>query len=64
MITCQIKGILLGKQQSLIKENNIHIGNNVSEQNFVKLRTERDNITCSELMIPSIQVNMGMEIFL
>ncbi len=41
------------------KNNNIHIGNNVSEQNFVKLRIERDKtLPAPELMIPSIQVNM------
>ena len=41
------------------KKNNIHIGNNVSEQNFVKLRTERDKtLPAPDLMIPSIQVNM------
>ena len=40
------------------KNNNIHIGNNVSEQNFVKLRTERDKtLPTPELMIPSIPVS-------
>ena len=41
------------------KNNNIHIGNNVSKEKFVHLRTERDKtLPAPELMVPSIQVNM------
>ncbi len=38
---------------------NIHVGNGISEQAFVKLRTERDKaLAVPDLLLPAIQVNM------
>ena len=39
--------------------NNIHVGNNVSEDSFVEMREKRDaSLTMPRLIMPSIQVNM------
>ncbi|HMB47157.1 MAG TPA: MBL fold metallo-hydrolase [Afifellaceae bacterium] len=41
------------------KANNIHVGKGASEEEFVKMRTERDaTLDMPKLIIPSIQVNM------
>jgi len=41
------------------KANNIHVGQGTSEEDFVKMRTERDaTLDMPRLIIPSIQVNM------
>ena len=41
------------------KLRNIHIGGNITEAEFVKLREERDKTLSSpKLIMPSIQVNM------
>ena len=41
------------------KENNIHVGNNISKDEFIKLRSDRDaSLKMPFLMIPSVQVNM------
>lgn len=41
------------------KQNNIHVGNNITEQEFVDMRTARDKtLSMPFLMIPSVQVNM------
>lgn len=41
------------------KANNIHVGQGKSEDDFVKMRTERDaTLDMPKLIIPSIQVNM------
>ena len=41
------------------KNNNIHISNRTNEDEFVKIREERDKtLGMPELIIPSIQVNM------
>lgn len=41
------------------REHNIHVGNGVAEQNFVKLREDRDRtLSMPRLIIPSLQVNM------
>jgi hypothetical protein len=41
------------------KNNNIHISNKTNEDEFVKIREERDKtLGMPELIIPSIQVNM------
>ena len=40
-------------------ENNIHIGHNISEDEFVAMRTQRDHgLDMPTLIMPSIQVNM------
>ena len=50
------------KWETTVKEEklyNIHIGNGISKEEFVKMRTERDaNLDMPKLIIPSIQVNM------
>lgn len=39
--------------------NNIHVGNGISESDFVRLRTERDaTLDMPRLILPSVQVNM------
>jgi len=41
------------------KKENIHIGKNTTEKDFVNLREARDTtLAAPQLMIPSIQVNM------
>ena len=41
------------------RDNNIHVGNNVSEDSFVEMREKRDaSLTMPRLIMPSIQVNM------
>lgn len=41
------------------RRHNIHVGNNTSRDEFVKLRTERDStLTMPKLILPSLQVNM------
>lgn len=41
------------------RRHNIHIGNGVSEEAFVRLRTERDaSLGMPRLLLPSVQVNM------
>ena len=41
------------------KSNNIHVGNNISKSDFVKMREERDaTLAVPSLIIPSLQVNM------
>ena len=41
------------------KQNNIHVGNGISEGEFVKMRADRDaTLKMPFLMIPSVQVNM------
>ena len=41
------------------KQNNIHIGGNINEDEFVKLREKRDStLGMPKLIMPSIQVNM------
>lgn len=41
------------------RANNIHVGEGVSEQDFVVLRTERDaTLNMPRLILPSVQVNM------
>ena len=41
------------------KQNNIHVGNGKSEDEFVKMRTERDaTLAMPRLILPSVQVNM------
>ena len=41
------------------KKENIHIGENTTEKDFVNLREARDTtLLAPQLMIPSIQVNM------
>jgi glyoxylase-like metal-dependent hydrolase (beta-lactamase superfamily II) len=41
------------------KEHNIHVGNGVTKEQFVKLRTERDKtLAMPKLIIPSLQINM------
>lgn len=41
------------------KANNIHVGNNASKEDFVRLREERDaTLAVPNLIIPSLQVNM------
>ncbi len=41
------------------RESNIHVGNGVSREEFVALRTERDaTLAMPKLIIPSLQVNM------
>lgn len=41
------------------KERNIHVGNGVTKEQFVKLRTERDKtLAMPKLIIPSLQINM------
>ena len=41
------------------RANNIHVGNNVSEDSFVEMREKRDaSLTMPRLIMPSIQVNM------
>ena len=41
------------------KEKNIHVGNNICEDDFVRMRSERDaTLKMPFLMIPSVQVNM------
>ena len=40
-------------------ENNIHIGHNISEDEFGAMRTQRDQgLDMPTLIMPSIQVNM------
>lgn len=41
------------------KQHNIHINQNVSEEMFVKMRSERDKtLSTPELLLPSVQINM------
>ncbi|MEQ9641597.1 MAG: MBL fold metallo-hydrolase [Alphaproteobacteria bacterium] len=41
------------------RDNNIHIGDGVTEDDFVKMRTERDaTLSMPVLILPSVQVNM------
>jgi len=41
------------------RANNIHVREGVSEDEFVKLRTERDaTLNMPRLIVPSVQVNM------
>ena len=41
------------------RANNIHVGNNASEDSFVKMREKRDaSLAMPRLIMPSIQVNM------
>lgn len=41
------------------KANNIHVGHDASEDEFVKMRTERDaTLSMPKLILPSVQVNM------
>ena len=41
------------------KQNNIHIGGDINEDEFVKLREKRDStLGMPKLIMPSIQVNM------
>ena len=41
------------------RTNNIHVGNNVSEDSFVEMREKRDaSLAMPRLIMPSIQVNM------
>lgn len=41
------------------RANNIHVGNNASEDNFVEMREKRDaSLAMPRLIMPSIQVNM------
>lgn len=41
------------------KKNNIHVRDGVSEEEFVRMRTERDaTLAMPKLIIPSIQINM------
>ncbi len=41
------------------RENNVHIGGDVDEAAFVKMRTERDRcLGMPKLLLPSVQVNM------
>ena len=41
------------------KKNNIHVKTSISEDEFVKIREERDKtLNMPKLIIPSIQVNM------
>lgn len=41
------------------REKNIHVGNNVGEQEFVKLRKTRDqSLSLPRLIVPAIQVNI------
>ena len=41
------------------RANNIHVGNNASEDGFVEMREKRDaNLAMPRLIMPSIQVNM------
>jgi len=41
------------------RENNIHVHDGVSEDDYVKMRTERDaQLSMPKLIIPSVQVNM------
>lgn len=41
------------------KANNIHVGHGASEDEFVKMRTERDaTLSMPKLILPSVQVNM------
>ena len=41
------------------KQNNIHVGGGKTEDEFVKMRTERDaTLAMPRLILPSVQVNM------
>jgi glyoxylase-like metal-dependent hydrolase (beta-lactamase superfamily II) len=41
------------------KQNNIHVGGGKTEEEFVKMRTERDaTLGMPRLILPSVQVNM------
>ncbi len=40
------------------RANNIHVRDGVSEDEFVQMRTERDQPGLPKLIIPSIQVNI------
>lgn len=41
------------------RENNIHVGGGVSEEEFVAMRTERDaTLSMPKLILPSVQLNM------
>ena len=41
------------------KRNNVHVGGNTTEDEFVKMRTERDKtLDMPRLILPSVQVNM------
>ncbi len=41
------------------RANNIHVGNNASEDSFVEMREKRDaSLAMPRLILPSIQVNM------
>ncbi len=52
----QVANITTVKEE---KEKNIHVGNNICEDDFVRMRSERDStLKMPFLMIPSVQVNM------
>ena len=41
------------------RDNNIHVGGGISEEAFVKMRTERDaTLDMPRLILPSVQLNM------
>ncbi|MDX1669048.1 MAG: MBL fold metallo-hydrolase, partial [Limnobacter sp.] len=41
------------------RQNNIHVGNGITEDEYVKMREARDaRLDMPKLIIPSIQVNM------
>lgn len=41
------------------RENNIHVGRGISQEEFVKMRTERDaTLAMPKLILPSVQLNM------
>lgn len=52
----ELANITTVKEQKL---NNIHVGSHITEEEFIKLRNERDaTLKLPFLMIPSVQVNM------
>ena len=41
------------------REGNVHLRDGVTEQDFVRTRTERDaNLAVPRLLLPAVQVNM------
>jgi hypothetical protein len=41
------------------KQHNIHVGNDASRQDFIRMRSERDSqLGLPKLILPSLQVNM------
>jgi len=41
------------------KQNNVHVGDGTTEDQFVKMRTERDaTLNMPRLILPSVQINM------